>query len=308
MSSRDAYTVLDARPLTTVRDRCLAAFSKMQTASLRALRERVKSEPSWVDDMNGRPHHAKARVCWYRWLMGTELEDEERAARRRLADLGPHLPVGDLDRAKFLPSHSNDVWCLDDLVLRVCWRRDRRRSTREVLIGQVLPSSLRHPSVVSSGEHGGLAWQLQRYVPGKALSTVWLDMPPSDLRPIATQLARMLKTLHAWRPPGDVVEALAEREGSQTEFGVNLVPLPLAHAMDLLAPAARQQWVDPALIREVERRLVLLSEFDAFDSDERRVVVHDVLPARRVVVFLRLGLLLEVVLLRVLEVVPDVAH
>ncbi len=38
--------VLDVRPLTTVRDRWLAAFSKMQTASLRALRERAESEPS----------------------------------------------------------------------------------------------------------------------------------------------------------------------------------------------------------------------------------------------------------------------
>ena len=37
--------VLDAGPLTDIRDRWLAGFSKMQTASLRALRERVESEP-----------------------------------------------------------------------------------------------------------------------------------------------------------------------------------------------------------------------------------------------------------------------
>ena len=63
--------------------------------------------------------------------MGTELEEEEReeeerAARQRLSELGPHLPlpIGNLDRAKFLPSNSNDVWRLDDLVLRVCWRHE----------------------------------------------------------------------------------------------------------------------------------------------------------------------------------------
>ena len=153
--------------------------------------------------------------------MEAELEEEERAARQRLADLAPHLPIVALDRAEFLPSNSNDVWRLDDVVLRVCWRRDRRRSRREVLIGQALPSSLLYPAAISSGEHGGLAWQLQRYVPGTALSTTWLDMPPSELRPIAAQFAEMLKTLHAWQPPADVAEALAEREGPQTEFGVS---------------------------------------------------------------------------------------
>ncbi len=38
--------VLDARPLTAVRDRWLAAFSKIQTDSLRALRRRVESKTS----------------------------------------------------------------------------------------------------------------------------------------------------------------------------------------------------------------------------------------------------------------------
>ncbi len=37
--------VLDAGPLTAIRDRWLAGFSKMQTSSLRALRKRVESEP-----------------------------------------------------------------------------------------------------------------------------------------------------------------------------------------------------------------------------------------------------------------------
>ncbi len=37
--------VLDAGPLTAIRDRWLASFSKMQTASLRALRRQVESAP-----------------------------------------------------------------------------------------------------------------------------------------------------------------------------------------------------------------------------------------------------------------------
>lgn len=37
--------VLDARPLTALRDGWLAGFAEMQSASLRALRKRVESEP-----------------------------------------------------------------------------------------------------------------------------------------------------------------------------------------------------------------------------------------------------------------------
>ena len=44
--------------------------------------------------------------------------------------------------------------------------------------------------------------------------------------------------------------------------------------MELLAPVASLRWVDPALIRAVESRLVMLSEFDPWASDEPRVVVH----------------------------------
>ena len=55
-------------------------------------------------------------------------------------------------------------------------------------------------------------------------------------------------------------------------------------AMELLAPVSRLPWVDPALIREVERRLAGLSEFDPFDSDEARVVVHgDAQPSNLIV-------------------------
>ena len=48
------------------------------------------------------------------------LHDEFVAARARLDALAPALPMSGWDRATWIPSNSNEVWRLDDVVLRVC--------------------------------------------------------------------------------------------------------------------------------------------------------------------------------------------
>lgn len=226
---------------------------------------------------------------------GDEEADEELAARGRLAIITSSLPANGWNGARWLPSNSNDVWRLHDVVLRVCWRGDRRRLQREVQIVQEMPSSLLHPAVLGSGDHEGLTWQLTRYIPGAVLADTWLEMDHSRLREVVAQLAQMLKTLHGWTPSPEVRDVLAAREGAQLEVvGVNLVPLPIDRAMDLLGPACRLPYVDPALIRAVERRIEALADIDPFARDEARVVVHgDAQPSNLIIEDQRIVALLD---------------
>ncbi len=226
---------------------------------------------------------------------GDEEVEEELVARGRLAIIASSLPTQDWESAQWLPSNSNDVWRLHDVVLRVCWRGDRRRLLRELQISQELPSSLLHPAVLGAADHEGLTWQLTRYIPGAVLADTWLEMERSRLREIVAQLAQMLKTLHGWTPSPEVRDVLAAREGAQLEtVGVNLLPLPIDRAMDLLGPASRLPYVDPALIRAVERRIEALADVDPFARDEVRAVVHgDAQPSNLIIEDHRIVALLD---------------
>jgi aminoglycoside phosphotransferase len=201
--------------------------------------------------------------------------DEEVAARARLAVVAPSLPGAGWKDATWLPSDSNDAWRRDDAVLRVCWRGDRERLRREALLARDLPSEMLHPGMIAAGEHAGMAWQLMRFVPGDRLADTWLRMEPRRLRAIVTQLAQLLKTLHEWNPTDAVRDSLAEREaprGDPAEY--NLLPLPVDRTVGLIDRIASLPYVDPTLMRAVERRLGLLADVDPFARAEDRAVVH----------------------------------
>jgi aminoglycoside phosphotransferase (APT) family kinase protein len=213
------------------------------------------------------------------------LRDEEAAARHRLTTIAPGLPSDGWEHATWIPSNSNDVWRLDDVVLRVCWRGDRHRLTRESVLVDALPESLLAPRLIDTGEHKGLTWQLAHNVAGTMLRDSWLDMDTDELRRLVAQLAAMLRSLHAWTPPAGVLDALSAREaGLGGASGVNLLPLPVPRARELVEQAMRLPHVDAALMRAVERRIVALSDVDPFARDEPRAVVHgDAQPSNLVV-------------------------
>jgi len=201
--------------------------------------------------------------------------DEEVAARARLAVVALSLPGAGWADATWLPSDSNDAWRRDDAVLRICWRGDRERLRRETLLARDLPPEMLHPGVIAAGEHAGMPWQLMRFVPGHRLADAWLTMEPRRLRTIVTQLAQLLQTLHAWNPTDAVRDSLAEREASRDDPAEhNLLPLPVEQTVRLIDRIASLPYVDPTLVRAVERRLGLLADIDPFARAEPRAVVH----------------------------------
>jgi hypothetical protein len=129
-------------------------------------------------------------------------------ARARLARIGVRVPDG----AQYVESWSNDAWVCDDVVVRVCFRGDRSRITREAAIGAALPAEVRYPKVLDYAEGDGLVWMVVARVAGTPLWERWKTMPERELRPICAQFADILRGLHAWTPPPDVHAMLAAHD------------------------------------------------------------------------------------------------
>ena len=202
-------------------------------------------------------------------------KEEERVARARLAGLRHALPRLDWARAQFLVSDSNEIWRVDDVVLRVCWRGDRNRLLLDAAVARELPAAVRGPEVLDAGTTGDIAWQITRYVPGTAPGDDFFDRDSVRLQAMTEELATLLRALHAWQPPPSAAALLDARERPRpNEIGVNLLTLPVARTMTLFEPARRLPYVDPELLRAVERRVGELAPVDPFASAERRPVVH----------------------------------
>jgi hypothetical protein len=201
--------------------------------------------------------------------------EEERVARERLVALMPELPRLDWHRAQFLVSDSNEIWRIGDVVLRVCWRGDRQRLLLDAEIARVLPAAVRAPEVLDRGTIGDVTWQLTRYVEGRAPDDDFLDLDPTRLQAATEDLAARLRALHAWRPPPSVASLFEAREVPRpNEVGVNLLTLPVARTMTLFGPASRLPYLDPELLRAVERRIDALASLDPFATTDGRAVVH----------------------------------
>lgn len=183
------------------------------------------------------------------------------------------------EEADPLASDSNDVWRIGELILRVCWRGDRARLTREALVLAHLPDQVPHAPLVDSGAVDDLTWMLTRRLPG----TVAGDR--ADLRPLGTALA----ALHAWDPPPEVRAVLTPdpTEGAPSAdgpvlsdaeaallVGSRLNALPVDRALRLVAPATRLANLDPDLVVRLGAQLERLRPLDAVARPEEGVVVH----------------------------------
>jgi hypothetical protein len=58
----------------------------------------------------------------------------EASATARLDRISTQLPVDRSNGLEFVESNNNDVWKIGDLYLRVAWRGDRSRLTREAAL------------------------------------------------------------------------------------------------------------------------------------------------------------------------------
>jgi hypothetical protein len=101
------------------------------------------------------------------------------AARRRLAMLATELPMAIPSDERFCGGASNDVWDCGDTFLKVCWRADRSRMMREVLVLETLPPEIPRASVLASGSSEELGWLFTSRVFGAAFFDVAGELPPS---------------------------------------------------------------------------------------------------------------------------------
>lgn len=206
-----------------------------------------------------------------------ELEGVD-AARERLTRIGVRVP----DDAQYVVSWSNDAWLCGDVVVRVCFRGDRTRMIREAALGAALPPECLYPRVLDCGSDDDLVWMVVARVPGTDLWERWKEMPHAQLRPIAEQFADILRSLHAWTPPSDVLSALRAHDiaaGPEPSAvtGHDLLPLPSRRWKPLVRAALAMPFVDAGVVRACDGLLddLAANGHDPFAGEHTSVVHGD---------------------------------
>ncbi len=176
-----------------------------------------------------------------------------------------------------LPSDSNDVWRVGDLVLRICWRGDRTRLQREALILEHLPDEVPHVRLADAGVNDDLTWTLTHWVPGAMLSHCWADLDSTEQRVAAEQIGHALRALHGWEPSPAVRAALAARAAqpdTSDVVGADLNPLPVDRALRLVEPATQLDNVDRQSVVQLGEEIERLRAVDRLRNPSDGVVVH----------------------------------
>jgi aminoglycoside phosphotransferase (APT) family kinase protein len=196
------------------------------------------------------------------------------AASARLMRLRSALPHAIPSDPTFVESNSNDVWLLGDgdrvdRVLRVCWRGDRERFVREARLVDALPASIPHPALIDYGRFDDLTWTLHERVAGVPLSTIWLELPQTELRDLVARFSEIVAALHGWTPPEEIDALLAahEHEPPHNIEGIvdaALIPLPLPRLLTLAEVAGTIDYVDPTMIAAATEHIQELASADPF--------------------------------------------
>ena len=90
----------------------------------------------------------------------------------------------------------------EDYVLRIGAREDAfQRLKRETELIQSLSNEIPVPKIYAFGEQDGRVYQIQQFIPGQKLYSVWKDLLPVAQDKIAAELAAYLKILHSRTAP-----------------------------------------------------------------------------------------------------------
>jgi aminoglycoside phosphotransferase (APT) family kinase protein len=189
------------------------------------------------------------------------------AAYQRLQQVAPRISVPVSPDVVLLPGNSNDAWLIRDVVLRVCWRGDRKRFLKEAQVVASLPPSIPHARVREWGSDESFSWILSDYVAGATLASVWATTAPARLRALVLQFAQLLRTLHAWTPPTEITSLLDNAQGQEVNDALGIVgrvvvPLPVRRTRQLLSFARSLPFVEGSLLDAVEARLLDLAACD----------------------------------------------
>ena len=177
-----------------------------------------------------------------------------------------------------LPSDSNEVWKIGELVLRIChWSTDCTRLQREALILEHLPDEVLRVRLADSGVIDNLSWTLTHWVPGTMLSECWAALDRTQQRTAAEELGHALRALHAWEPRPEVRAALAARP-DQPDYddvvGADLNPLPVDRALRLIESAKHLENVDQQLVEQLGEQLEQLRHLDPLTVPTSGTAVH----------------------------------
>ena len=93
----------------------------------------------------------------------------------------------------------NQVYLIDgEYVLRIGAREDAlQRLTRETDLLRSLENKIPVPKVLAFGQEDGAVYQIQRFLPGQKLISIWKDLSPKSQENLAAEFGAYLKTLHS---------------------------------------------------------------------------------------------------------------
>ena len=111
-------------------------------------------------------------------------------------------------------------------VLRIGAREDAlQRLTRETELLRRLENKIPVPKILAFGQQDGFIYQIQQYLPGQKLISVWKDLRPETQENLAAELAGYLKILHSTPPSSS---GFASQDGQRYEtwrrFDFDVVP------------------------------------------------------------------------------------
>jgi aminoglycoside phosphotransferase (APT) family kinase protein len=181
------------------------------------------------------------------------------------------FPVGG---ARLVPSNNNDVWRLETGYLRVAWRGDRSRLAREAELLARLRGFLPVREVLDCGGDDRLSWSLTAAMPGTAYEQLCVQPAPAGLRDLATEVAALLRALHAWSVPGDLAAMLrypGEDLDPLRRSGSELVLMPPSAVLGLIPLAGQLPFVDHGVLNAAAERLAELGDPVTADGE---VLLH----------------------------------
>jgi aminoglycoside phosphotransferase (APT) family kinase protein len=186
-------------------------------------------------------------------------------------------------------SYSNDAWLLDDrrlgaVVLRVAWRGDRTRLTREAEVLRQAPSGIRGPQVIRDGRTSvdsfPLSYALTRRIAGQPLFEQWQRLTAAQRRSAVAQLAEALRQLHRWTPPPSLADLVRARPPSYLDtidgiIGADIHPLPPWRALALARHLRGLPDVDQGTLSAAIDAIRELSSLDiSVDDPEWHGLIH----------------------------------
>lgn len=199
------------------------------------------------------------------------------SSEKRLADVLHDARINTVEPPKLIASESNDVWQVDDFFIRICWRGDEQRMFRETIVARALPDSIPYPEIVRIGELGNCSWMITKRVLGQPLSIVWPTLTNQEKIDSARQYARLLKNLHAWTPPQEVVSLLEKNNDNfvtaQAIVGTDVNPLPINRVLTVIEALRTLSNIDTELLDKITTKILTIKPQDPLIA-EGLVVVH----------------------------------